>query len=167
MNYQIFKVQKFNLIFLLITLFISCADSNDDDEIYAKMEINTDYIQLELEVLDLVNKHRNSNGLTPLKRLNSISMVAESHSKYMAKTGIVSHENFPKRSQELMDSINAKSIGENIGFGFGTAEGILKAWLKSDSHKKIIENPTYTHFGISIKQNNEMRNYFTNIFIRQ
>lgn len=167
MNYQIFKVQKFNLLFLLITLFISCADSNDDDEIYAKMEINTDYIQLELEVLDLVNKHRNSNGLPPLKRLNSISMVAESHSNYMAKTGIVSHENFPKRSQELMDSINAKSIGENIGFGFGTAEGILKAWLKSDSHKKIIENPTYTHFGISIKQNNEMRNYFTNIFIRQ
>lgn len=167
MNYQIFKVQKFNLLFLLITLFISCADSNDDDEIYAKMEINTDYIQLELEVLDLVNKHRNSNGLTPLKRLNSISMVAESHSNYMAKTGIVSHENFPKRSQELMDSINAKSIGENIGFGFGTAEGILKAWLKSDGHKKIIENPTYTHFGISIKQNNEMRNYFTNIFIRQ
>lgn len=133
MNHQIFKTRKFNLLFIpiLISFFISCADTAEDDVIYAKTDININYIKMELEILDLVNKHRNSKGLKPLQKMKIISKVAESHSNYMAKTGIVSHENFPKRSQSLKESINAKSIGENIGFGFETAEGALTSWLKS------------------------------------
>lgn len=148
MNHQIFKTRKFNLLFIpiLISFFISCADTAEDDVIYAKTDININYIKMELEILDLVNKHRNSKGLKPLQKMNIISKVAESHSNYMAKTGIVSHENFPKRSQSLKESINAKSIGENIGFGFGTAEGALTSWLKSESHKKIIEKPKIYSF---------------------
>ena len=172
MNYQtiITATTKFNFLFIFIAILslTSCStDSNDDIDIYSEKitETNIDYDMMELEILDLVNEHRASIGLNSLTKMNIISTVAKSHSDYMAETGTVSHENFSERSLSLITNANAKSVGENVGFGYATAKGAVKAWLNSDGHRKIIENAKYTHFGISIQQSEKGRNYFTNMFI--
>ena len=46
--------------------------------------------------------------------MSLISIVASSHSEYMAETEMVSHKNFPKRQEEIKSSTNAKTVGENI-----------------------------------------------------
>lgn len=155
------------VITLLCTLLSSC--SKEDDGIYFEKfnETEVNYSEIELEIFGLVNDYRVSKNLTQLAKMNVISTVAESHTTYMAKIGKVNHDNFSERHQILVENADAKTVGENVGYGFNSAEGVVKAWLNSDAHRAIIEKEHYTHFGISTKQNTEGLNYFTQIFIER
>ncbi|WP_457618983.1 CAP domain-containing protein [Lutibacter sp.] len=160
-----FKLALF--IIISSTVFTSCA--KEDDGIYFNEvnEIKVSYSKIEFEILDLVNKHRNSIGLQSLNKLDVISSVAQSHTSYMVETGNVNHYNFSKRQENLVVNANAKTVGENVAYGFNSAEGVVEAWLKSESHRALIENNNYTHFGISTKKNIDGRNYFTQMFIKR
>ncbi len=158
-------------LILLSSVLFSC--SKEDDGIYfnENTEVinttNVTYSAIETEILNLVNEHRTNMGLTSLISLNIISGVADGHTNYMIEVNQVNHDNFAQRSQALINEANAKSVGENVAYGFTTAQGVLNGWLNSEEHRKIIENPDYTHFGISTDSNSENRNYFTQIFIKQ
>jgi len=157
------------LVFLSFVLF-SC--SKEDDGIYLNQTAevinkNVSYSKIENNVLDLVNAHRTSLGLSTLTKMNLISGVADGHTDYMVKTGIISHDNFDERAQELMDKAGAKSVGENVAYGYTTAESVVNGWLNSPEHKAIIENPNFTNFGISTEANKDGRNFFTQLFIKK
>ncbi len=125
------------------------------------------YTLFETKILELVNDHRDSIGLNKLEILNIVSSVADNHTNYMIENGQISHDNFSERTQILIQRANAKSVGENVAFGYSTAKGVLSGWLNSEGHKKVIENSSYTHFGISTESNRNGRYYFTNIFIKK
>ena len=157
------------VVLLSITLF-SCAKEDDGiffDENSELLNNEVTYTQIENDILTLVNEHRQSLGLTSLNTLNVISSVADSHTDYMIETGSVSHDNFSMRAEALTSNAKAKSVAENVAYGYGTAEGVVRGWLNSDGHRKIIESPNYTHFGISTESNCDGRNYFTQIFIKK
>ncbi|WP_298363681.1 CAP domain-containing protein [uncultured Lutibacter sp.] len=159
------KTFKLLLILMLLSCLGSC--SKEDDEIYLNpiTESKNSYSKMELEILSLVNNYRNTLEINKLNKLDVVSSVASTHSKYMAEIGKVSHDNFPERHKKLVSSAMAKVVGENVGYGFNTAKGVFNAWIASDSHRVLIENSKYTHFGISTEQSNDNRNYFTLIFI--
>ena len=122
---------------------------------------------LELEILDLVNQHRSDKGLSKLEQLNIISNVADTHTSYMIENDQVSHDNFNQRVALLTSNAAAKNVGENVAYGFNSAQGVVTGWLNSEAHRNIIENPDYSHFGIAIEKNISGRNYFTQIFIER
>ena len=163
------KTLQFNLaLFSFVCLLLTSCASEDDGIYFEKFnDTEVDYSEIELEILDLVNEYRVSKSLAPLDKMNFISTVAESHTTYMAEIGKVNHDNFTDRHQKLVKNADAKTVGENVGYGFNSAEGVVRAWLNSDTHRAIIEKKHYTHFGISTRQNNEGRNYFTQIFIER
>lgn len=157
------------LSFVLISSFmVSC--SKEDDEIYFSktnevvLEKNS-YSPLETEILNLINNHRKTLNLSTLNTLNFVSGVANGHTNYMISKGEANHDNFSQRSQTLITTINAKNVGENVAFGYNSAQGVVNGWLNSSSHKSIIENPAFTHFGISTESDGQGRNYFTHLFI--
>ncbi|MBE0422476.1 MAG: CAP domain-containing protein [Lutibacter sp.] len=161
---------KLFALLLLTTILFSCAKEedgvyfNDNSEV---LNAKVVYSPIESEIISLVNAHRTSLGLNVLNTLNIVSGVADGHTNYMIEIGQVNHDNFAQRAQILMNEASAKTVGENVAYGYSTAEGVVKGWLNSDGHRKIIENPDYTHFGISMEPNADNRNYFTNIFIRK
>ena len=125
----------FAILILSLVLF-SC--SNDDDGIYfddtasvEEVAKNITYSSIELEILDLVNAHRQSIGLSTLKPLDIVSGVAEGHTNYMIESGEISHDNFPSRSETLVKNTSAKAVGENVAYGYGSAEGVVEGWLNS------------------------------------
>lgn len=157
-------------VVLLSSVLFSCA--KEDDGIYFNessevINTNVSYTDIENEILTLVNEYRESIGLETLSLLNIVSGVADGHTNYMIQSGTISHDNFDQRAQILMDNTNAKSVGENVAYGYNSAEGVLNGWLNSAEHRKIIESETYTHFGISTDSNSNGRNYFTQIFIKK
>ena len=166
-------VFKFSSALLLSLILFSCAGSSENDELYAEQKISTidvgevTYSSLEKEVLDLVNDHRVSIGLNELEILNLISSVAEDHTKYMVENGQISHDNFSERAQLLMENANAKSVSENVAFGYTNASDVMHEWLNSDSHRAAIEKTSLTHFGISSESSTSGKYYFTNIFINK
>lgn len=162
---------KNTLIYTLAVIciaFTSC--SQDDDGIFFKNEdtsLVVNYSDIEYEILDLVNQHRQDLGLNPLDVLNVVSKEAISHTNYMLNKGEPSHDNFQIRYANLRNAVNAKNVSENVAFGYRSAQAVVNAWLNSAKHKEIIENKDFTDFGISTKSNDEGKNYFTHIFIKR
>jgi len=167
-----FALNIFLLVFSGIIL-LSCA--GEDDGIYFNesndptptISEKFSYSEMELQILTLVNEHRISLNLSELKTLNIISNVAIGHTSYMIEVGEISHDHFQQRVQNLIDNAAAKKVAENVAYGYGTAQGVMNGWLNSEGHRAIIENPDYTHFGISTASNSEGRNFFTQIFIKK
>ena len=162
------EVRKYcgtGLLILSALLFILVACSAED----VKEEIFDPplqaYSSLELELLELINDHRNTLGIGELQRLEEITYQAKLHTQHMAGANEVCHHNFGSRLKALKEQVGAKSMGENVGFGYRTSEALFHAWLKSPNHKKIIES-AHTHFGVSATQAQE-KTYVTLIFIKK
>ncbi len=102
-----------------------------------------------------------------LEKLDYISTIAKTHTSYMVETGKVDHTNFNIRKEKLVTEFGAKNVGENIAYGYKTAEGVVRGWLNSEKHRKNILNANYTHFGISNECNKNGNNYYTQLFIEK
>ncbi len=157
------------LTLVCVLLFTSCAKDELADESALKTADLVDYVaysEMELEILNAVNAHRISIGLSELKRVDGITFLASDHNTYMIEQKKVSHDNFQKRYFALVNDIGAKAVSENVGYGYRTGEAVVNAWLNSEGHRKNIEGD-YSHFGISVEQDENGKNYFTNIFARR
>lgn len=157
------------LLFGLVFVFNSCSsDSAEgiDDSSQSKLVTDYTYNESELEVLDLINKHRVSIGLNALQRVNHISYKSEEHDFYMIANKVVNHNDFVARSENITSVLGAKKVGENVAYNYQTSEAAVKAWLESPSHKENIEGD-YTHVGVAIKIDAETgKKYYTNIFAK-
>lgn len=124
------------------------------------------YSSSEIQLIDLISSHRVSIGLNSLLRSNYISSLAEAHNDYMITTNILSHDNFNVRSQNIMNTLGAAAVGENVAYNSTTAQAAFDSWLASSGHKANIEG-SYTHFGISVRVNSVTgRKYYTIIFAK-
>lgn len=157
------------LLFGLVFVFNSCSsDSAEgiDDSSQSKLVTDYTYNESELEVIDLINKHRLSIGLNALVRVNHISYKSEEHDFYMIANKVVNHNDFVARSENITSVLGAKKVGENVAYNYQTSEAAVKAWLESPSHKENIEGD-YTHVGVAIKIDAETgKKYYTNIFAK-
>ncbi len=118
------------------------------------------------EVLVLINEHRTSIGLDTLVLGTAFSSAyAVDHTNYMIDLSQINHHNFNVRSAAL-ESTGAHQVGENVAYGYNTAETVVNAWLNSQSHRDNIEG-NYTHSGFGIKKCDESNTYyFTQLFYK-
>jgi uncharacterized protein YkwD len=123
------------------------------------------YNDSELETMQLINEYRLSVGKKALQKINHISFKCEEHNDYMITNNLVNHDGFVDRSDNLIEVLGAKRVGENVAYNYKTSPAVVKAWLDSPSHKENIEGD-YTHFGLSVKTDANGKKYYTNIFIK-
>ncbi len=151
---------KITLVFAIIALVLCCSP------IFAQSKGS--YTHMATEILVLVNKHRKSLGLQPLKANDAAKRAAQSHSKNMADKKVeFGHPQFNERMDALSRKINPKphAWAENVASGQNTAQGALEDWLNSPGHKKNLEGD-YNLTGIGIAKGRNGNLYFTQIFIR-
>ena len=170
----IYYIMKTTLLRALLLLAVICtmnSCSSDESEIAvedasAQKVVSYSYNTLELQTMDLINKHRVSVGLKPLEKINHMSFKSEEHDNYMIANNVVNHNDFVARSENIIKTLGAKTVSENIAYNYNSPESVLNAWLASPSHKANIEGD-HTHFGIAIKENPANgRKYYTNIFAK-
>ncbi len=159
------------LALVCVLMFSSCTKDNDLTEENAVIKTANlvdvvTYSQIETEIMNAVNDHRVSKGLNVLKKVDEITFLAADHNTYMIQNKNVSHDNFSYRYTTLVNTIGAKSVSENIAYGYRSSDAVIKAWLNSEGHRSNLEG-NFTHFGISVSQDEDGKNYFTNIFARR
>lgn len=164
------KLSILVLVFFSALLTLSCSKESLETELHsvdhlAKESFSYIYTEIETDILDQVNTYRQLQGLEDLKPLPEISLEAEDHNYYMVEKGKISHDNFGERYNNLVNGVGAMAVSENVAYGYRTADAVVKAWINSEGHRKNIESE-FTHFGISVVQDEEGKNYFTNIFVR-
>ncbi|CAL66810.1 CAP domain-containing protein [Christiangramia forsetii] len=161
---------SFMLIFCAVFL-TSCAKDSINEEVSSYDQTVTERLEynyngIEVEILDELNLYRRALGLSELKALVNVSVESEGHNEYMINKGVVSHDNFSQRASFLIQEVGASKVAENVGYGYRTSEAVVNAWLKSKGHRENVEGD-FTHFGISVRQDADGKNYFTNIFIKK
>ena len=159
------------LVLVCMLTFASCSNDNEIPETNTQLKtaelVNTiAYTAMETEVLNAVNEYRKSIGLNTLAKVDEVTFQADDHTMYMTANEVVNHDNFNIRYSNLVTEVGAKSVAENVAFGYNNADAVVKAWIKSDGHRENIEG-NFTHFGIAIDQDKNGKNYFTNMFIRR
>lgn len=158
------------LLFAILIFSLNSCSSEDSDaqtaDSSAQKVESYSYNSIELETMTVINKYRISVGLKPLEKINHMSFKSEEHVNYMITNNVVNHNDFVARSENIMKTLGAKTVSENIAYNYNTPEAVLNAWLASPSHKANIEG-NHTHFGIAIKENpTNGRKYYTNIFAK-
>ncbi|WP_242094823.1 CAP domain-containing protein [Aestuariivivens sediminicola] len=161
-------LRQLPVVALLALSLVSCSTENLNDtaDSLAENLVSPAAKAIEIEILDIINDHRLSQGLDPLNDMKVVKSVAFSHTDYMVDKNVVSHDNFYKRSTYLKENAGASKVSENVAYGYTSAESVVNAWLKSESHKANIEGD-YTNFDVSAEQNDEGKWYYTNIFIKR
>lgn len=164
------RITLSKLVFLVLVAFsiVSCSK-----EEVAPVPVDTvqptakyNYIVDEVQVLDLINAHRESLRLNNLEKIDYVSLKSEEHTNYMIATGAVNHNFFQDRYESIMKTLNAVNVSENLAYNFASPESVVNAWLNSEGHKTNIEGD-FTHFGISIRTNAQGKKYYTNIFVKK
>ena len=160
---------KFLLLMVLTAMMsFSCSTEEFPSETIDSMSLPAapSAKTIEIEILELINAHRISEGLTPLNNHGVIKAVAYTHTDYMVEVNNVSHDNFYQRKNSLIDNTSATKVSENVAYAYSSAQSVVNAWLNSEGHRHNIEGD-FTDFDISAEQNAEGKWYFTNIFIKR
>lgn len=135
------------LILLLIS-FLSCLSK--DLETYEYLTpITYNYSQKEYTILSDINAYRNSLGLQSLELHDYVSNQCLEHTNHMVSINQLTHNGFETRAQEIKRQTNTTKIGECISYNF---DNPVNAWIRSDSHRAVLETSTYTKIGISFRE---------------
>ena len=153
---------------LIALLSFSCStDSVEEEKIEALASTFVPQTKIiEVEILELINTHRISLGLSALSDMSTIKAQAHGHTGYMVVQQEVSHDNFYQRKQNLESYVGAKKVGENVAYAYSSAESVVNAWINSDGHRQVIEGD-YTDFDVSAEKDSQGKWYFTNIFVKK
>ena len=154
------------LVYIFFIFLLSCSSDNETLTSSNNTEKKYYHSSIELELLDNVNTYRVSIGLNPLEVIEHISFISSEHNDYMIATKTVTHEGFEGRKNNLKKVLGAYRVGENIAYGYSTSNATINAWVNSESHKANLEGD-YTHFGASIKTDDQGKKYYTNMFIKK
>lgn len=163
---------KLFVIAITCLVFISCSKEDSFEAETPKYNIDITLAHkndanMSNRILSIINNHRDSLGLPVLNAdTEYASALAVEHTEYMISQNQISHDNFHYRSDAIKYIGNAQRVGENVGFGYKTAEEAVNAWFNSSGHKAIIEGD-YTHTGFGVMQSNNGQNFFTQIFYKK
>ena len=156
--------KQFCIVLVCILTCASCSKDNTLPEENAQNKsvelVNTfAYTAIESDILDGVNKYRQSIGLSTLIKVDEVTLQADDHTIYMTTNEVVNHDNFNIRYSNLVKGVGAKSVAENVAFGYNTADAVVKAWIGSEGHRENIEG-NFTHFGIAVDKDKNGKKLF-------
>ncbi|MEU8935505.1 CAP domain-containing protein [Streptomyces sp. NPDC048409] len=106
-------------------------------------------------VLDLVNAERGKVGCSALTLNTTLSKVAQAHSEDMARHQTMSHDGSDGSSPG--DRITGagytwSSYGENVAYGYASADQVMAGWMASPGHKANILNCSFKEIGVGLAE---------------
>lgn len=116
-------------------------DENEDED--SSVEI----LDMELKIIEYVNKERAKVGVPTLKIHKSLMKSADIRAKEVKETQQMTHIRPDGTSYSTAIKIPVKGSGENITMG-NLPENAMGAWMESPAHKANILNKNYTHIGV-------------------
>lgn len=106
-----------------------------------------------VNVLDLVNDARKTNGVATLSENQRLDKIAADKLQDMVTNNYFAHTS-PRGINPWFwyekNSYDYKYAGENLAINFMRVEDQQEAWMKSPTHRKNILNSNYKEIGIAV-----------------
>jgi len=118
------------------------------------------------QVVTKTNQVRDANGCDQLDVDQELIVASERQSGYMAQTHRFSHigwggSTFVTRARMAG---YRQPAGENIAWGYSTAEQVMDAWMASPSHRTNILNCDTKSIGTGVSYSENGTPYYTQVF---
>jgi uncharacterized protein YkwD len=107
--------------------------------------------ELRTQVIRLVNQQRAAAGCGKRVAADSrLTKSAQGHATDMAERNYFSHVSKDGRTwvQRIRHAGYPEPGGENIGVGFDTAAGVVRAWMRSPSHRRNVLTCSFRKIGV-------------------
>lgn len=106
-------------------------------------------------ILQLVNDARSANGLPALVLDARLVDAAARHAADQADRQTMTH--FGGDQSSAGGRITAAGVttawwGENVAYGYGTAEGVVDAWMDSTGHREMVLSPHAETMGVAMRR---------------
>lgn len=136
------KISKLNIALFLLVFSILASRP-----LFAFAQVTKE------EIISLVNQERESEGLAPLVESNTLDQAAS-----LKATDMIGNNYFAHTSPDGVDpwhwfeqaNYPYKYAGENLAMDFSSASSVMRAWMKSPSHRENIMSPKYKEIGVAI-----------------
>lgn len=104
----------------------------------------------------MINEYRKEKGLNELRISDNLVKSSEKHLLYLIKKNSISHRG--EDGQRVMhravnEGATGLEFGEILGYSPDT-NTLFKGWLLSPEHKKVLDDPSWNWFGLSVKTTN-------------
>ena len=121
---------------------------------------------LESQVTTLVNQQRTANGCAALRTDTRLHTAAVNHSADMAAHNYFSHTGLNGSTfvTRVKATCYASPGGENIAWGWRTANDVMNAWMTSAPHKANILNCSFKAIGVGVARKADGTPYWTQEF---
>jgi uncharacterized protein YkwD len=124
------------------------------------------------QVVTLVNRYRASKGLPQLAILPSLTASSSWKSLHVAGNRYFAHDDPAppvarsayRRAKDC--GFNGNAWGENIAWGYPSAQAVVNGWLSSPGHRANIEGASYTQTGVGVASGANGSLYWTQSFGR-
>ncbi|MFA5157605.1 MAG: CAP domain-containing protein [Patescibacteria group bacterium] len=105
-------------------------------------------------IISAINRERESVGLSPLTTNQNLNQAAYTKSSDMLARNYFEHYAYGLTPWMFIirSGYEYSVAGENLAKGFSTSEDIVKAWMKSPTHRQNILNPEYQDVGVGVVQ---------------
>ncbi len=132
--------------------------------------------QIAQQVVQLTNDYRVAHGRLPLQATTQLAAMADLQARNMVSmvpvvgyNAAMSHLLYGVPQTTLASradyvGFDALTLGENIAFGYGTADAVFQAWISSSGHRANILNPSFTQTGVSARYTAQGIPYFAQEF---
>lgn len=126
---------------------------------------------LERRVVRATNRVRARHGCPRVHMVRSLRRSAGLHSLTMASHEQLSHQfaGEPSLYARAVASgyTGAARIGENIAYGYRTANGVVRAWLNSPEHRHNLLNCRWRAIGVGLAESSDGLRWWTQDFGRR
>jgi uncharacterized protein YkwD len=135
---------------------------------------------IESEIIRLVNVQRALAGLAPLAVNLRLNAAAGMHSTDMVRISnlygpTVAHQHtlYGTGRPQITDRLDAAgydtwtrayAYGENIAYGFSSAQAVMNAWMNSAGHRANILSTSFREIGVAVAADAAGRLFFTQNF---
>lgn len=121
---------------------------------------NSELQDIANEATDIINEIRKEAGVAPLTYDPNLKAVSDVRSEECSES--FSHD---RPNGNAWNTVNSKiQGGENLAFGFDSAQDAVDAWMESPTHAQNITYPDFTRAAISIHQSDDGTCYWAHEF---
>ncbi|MFC4355200.1 CAP domain-containing protein [Chryseomicrobium palamuruense] len=124
----------------------------------------------EQQLLNLVNKEREAEGLQPLQYDSKVAKVAQLKAQDLLTNNYFEHESptYGSPSEMLTQfDVSWTASGENIAAGQRSVEEVHEGWMNSPGHRENILQEIYTHVGFGFTEGGgDYGTYWVQLFTR-
>ena len=123
------------LLFLLVLCLTSCSSSayEEDAVLFENESAALTASATEMELLNLINDHRMTAGLSNLEFILTAYPDAIEHTDYMIAKGQISHDNFNTRASKIAEKTEALKVSENVAKDYALMAARFRLLLKKYS----------------------------------